>query len=189
MKAQQEQRAVREQHEDRGPTGHQGLAAPTPELIGREPSIGRDDAGGEQEAQVEVAGESGQMADDEPRHRPRDDVYRQRRPPVEHACAGPGNGEAHEQQGIGEVDRDRLGNRAVQAEQHDRTRPDQVRAAPPGDGADLRVLDPREQQQQPENRLDVDRHEEKRIDVEIHSIRHQTTVRETPRLISQRRWG
>ena len=34
-RAQQEQRAVREQHEDRGPARHQRLAAAAPEFIGR----------------------------------------------------------------------------------------------------------------------------------------------------------
>ena len=54
-RAQQEQRAVREQHEDRGPARHQRLAAAAPEFVGREPSVGRDDAGREQEAQLERA--------------------------------------------------------------------------------------------------------------------------------------
>ena len=43
-----------------------------------------------------------------------------------------------------------------------------MRAAPPGDRANLRVLDPGEQQQQSEDRFDIDRDEEERIDVEVH---------------------
>ena len=42
--AQQEQCAVREQHEDRRPRD-QRLAAPAPELEGGQPDVGRDDAG------------------------------------------------------------------------------------------------------------------------------------------------
>ena len=39
---------------------------------------------------------------------------------------------------------------------------------PPGDGADRGVLHPGEQQQQTEDGLDIDRHHEEGVDVEIH---------------------
>ncbi|TMJ27700.1 MAG: hypothetical protein E6G96_12590 [Alphaproteobacteria bacterium] len=40
--------------------------------------------------------------------------------------------------------------------------------SPPGDGRNLRVLNPGEQQKQSENRFHVDGDEKERIDVEIH---------------------
>ena len=39
-----------EQHKDGRPARHQRLAAAAPELVGGEPGIARDDAGGEQDA-------------------------------------------------------------------------------------------------------------------------------------------
>ena len=102
-------------------------------------------------------------------HRPRDNSYigstgrpSNTRAPVQVTR------EAQEQQRVGEIDRDQVGDRAVHPEQHDRTGAQQVREAPPRDRADLQVLHPGEQQQQAEDRLDVDGDEEKRVDVEIH---------------------
>jgi hypothetical protein len=120
------------------------------------------------------------VRDDDPRHRTHDDVHRQRRTPIEHPRAGPGDGEAQEQQRIGEVDRDRLGDGPVHAEQHDRACPQQVRASPPGDRADLRILDPREQQEQSENCFDINGDQEKCIDVEIHRAMTEQCVGSHP---------
>src|SRR5262249_6808424 len=88
----------------------------------------------------------------------------------------PGDSEAEEQDGVGEVDRNRLAHEAVLAEQRDRSRPQQVCAAPPRNRVDLRVLHPREQQQQPENGLDEDGDLEQGADVEI----HRNTIRRAP---------
>ena len=98
-------------------------------------------------------------------------TQRQRRlraPPVEHARAAPGQREGAEQHGVGEIDRQRIRHRAVQAEQHDRGRAHQMGAAPPGQRALAEVLRPREKQQQAEHDLDVHRDHEKRVDVEVH---------------------
>ncbi len=46
-RAQQKHRAVREEQRDRGPTRDQRLVAAAPELVGREPRVGRDDQRGE----------------------------------------------------------------------------------------------------------------------------------------------
>src|SRR5215831_3162203 len=107
-RAQQEQRAVREQHEDRRPARYQRLAASAPELVGGEPGIGGDDAGGEQHTQLEIAGEARQVRDHQPDHWTCDQIHWQRRPAVEHAGAGPSDGKAQEQHRVGKIDRDRL---------------------------------------------------------------------------------
>ena len=167
-RAQQEQRAVREQHEDRGPARHQRLVAAAPEFIGRRPGVGGHDPGADQHAQLDRGGERLQAAGQQP---DRDADERQRRlriALVEHARAAPGQREGAEQHRIGEIDRKRIRHRAVQAEQHDRDRAHQMGAAPPGQRALAEVLRPGEKQQQAEHDLDVHRHHEKRVDVEVH---------------------
>jgi hypothetical protein len=58
----------------------------------------------------------------------------------------------------------------MHSEQHDRDRPQQMRASPPGQSGFREVLRPREQQQQAEHDLDVHRHHEKRVDVQTHEF-------------------
>src|SRR5216683_1271460 len=129
---------------------------------------GQRETRGSQRPQLESAADAGKMGDDHPTHGAGEEIQRQHAPPVEHARAGPGDREAEEQDHVGEIDRDRPAHRPVHAEQHDRARPQQMRATPPGDRADLGILHPREQKQQSQDRFDVDRDEEKRVDVEVH---------------------
>ena len=168
-RAQQEQRAVREQHEDRGPARHQRLAAAAPELVGRRPGVGGDDAGGQQHARVDRVGEERRAAGDQPQHRAADEIASAR-------GARPSNTRAPDQVTAKAVNRMALARSmeiasdtdAVHAEQHDRAGPQQMRAAPPGHRMDAGILDPGEQQQQAEHGLDVDRDEKQRVDVESH---------------------
>ena len=167
-RAQQEQRAVGEQHEDRGPARHQRFVPAAPEFIGRRPGIGGDDPGADQHAQFGRRGEYLQAAGQQP---DRDANERQRRLRValiEHTRAAPGQREGAEQHRIGEIDRKRIRHRAVLAKQHDRDRAQQMGAAPPGERALAEVLRPGEKQQQAEHDLDVHRHQEKCVDVEVH---------------------
>ncbi len=48
-----------------------------------------------------------------------------------------------------------------------------MREAPPGHRGDRRILNPGKEQQQAKNGLDVDRHHEQGVDVEIHQVGHQ----------------
>jgi len=108
------------------------------------------------------------VAYDHPKHGPSREVRRQHLAAVEHTGASPGDGEGEEQHRIGGIDRNRAGHLAEHAEQRDRACPHQVRAAPPDDGANLRILEPREQQQQSEHHFHVDRDDKERVHVEIH---------------------
>src|SRR5207244_1548769 len=78
-------------------------------------------------------------------HRTHDDIHGQRCSPIEHTGAAPSDREAQKQQRIREVDGNRLAHAAVHAEEHNGACPQQMCAAPPGDGRDLRVLNPGEQ--------------------------------------------
>ena len=167
-RAQQEQRAVREQHEDRGPTRHQRLAAAAPEFVGRGPGVGGDDAGREQHWR--------------PANRRRTACGRRRtttprrRPDTSARGARPSNTRAPDQVTAKAVNKTALAksieitseHRAVHSEQHDRRGAQQMRAAPPCHGVNARILDPGEQQQQTEHGLDIDRDEKQRVDVESH---------------------
>src|SRR5581483_683707 len=74
-----------------------------------------------------------------------------------------------EQQSVGKIDADKIGYRPVKREQTDRAEPDHVGKAPPADGPQGKILCPHEEQQQTEKRLNVNRHQEERMDVERHS--------------------
>jgi hypothetical protein len=89
----------------------------------------------------------------------------------------PGYGEGGEQDRVGEIDGEDVGKLPVHAEQRDRARPQQVRRPPPRHGGDLRVLHPGEQQQQAEDGLDVNGHQEQRVDVESHQSAPQVPSR------------
>jgi hypothetical protein len=143
-------------------------SAPAPELIGGHPGIGSDNAGGEEEAKLGCFAEDRHVTGNEPYDRTRHEQDRQRLASVEDAGAHPRHGISKKQDRVGDVDRDRIRHRSVHAEQADRACPHQMRAAPPGDGMDLGVLDPREQQQQSEDCLDIDSNQEQGVDVETH---------------------
>ena len=168
-RAQQEQRAVREQHEDRRPARNQGLAAPAPELVGGEPRVGRDDAGGEQEAQVEIASRSSADA--------RRSAKPPGRPPDTSAAADARRTPARRSRSRAKLRNSSALARSIEIASdtepympNSTTEPARSRCgrSPPGDRANLRILDPREQQQQAENGFDVDGDQEKRVDVEVH---------------------
>jgi hypothetical protein len=110
---------MREQHEDCRPARHQRLAPAAPELERRKPGVTGHDSAGEQDPQLQIAGETRQMRDNNPGHWTGSDIHGQRRTAVEYAGAAPGNGKAQEQQSIGEIDGNRLGHIPVEAKQHD----------------------------------------------------------------------
>jgi len=167
-RAQQEQRAMREQHEDRGPARHQRFAATLPEFVRRQPSIGCDDAGRDQHARVDRFGDDRHAANQKPERGSREQAKWIRIAAVEHTRTGPCHREGGKKNRIGEVDRDEIGDRAIHTEQHNRSRAQKMRTAPPGDGHDPGILHPGEQQQQAEHGLDIDRHQEQGIDIETH---------------------
>ena len=101
-RAQQKQRAMREQHEDRRPARNQLFLAAAPEFVSREPGIGGDDGGREQGARIDRIRQHRQAADQEPDHGAGDHVDRLDRAAVENARAGPGDREGGKQQRVGE---------------------------------------------------------------------------------------
>ena len=167
-RAQQIKRAVREQHEDRRPARNQRLAAAAPEFERRGPGVGGDDAGRQQHAQVEGIGEAGNPAGDEPQRGAGEQQHGLRLAMIEQPRARPRQRERGEENGVGEIDGDQFGDRAVEPEQRHRGGAQQMREAPPRHGGDGGVLRPGKQQQQSEDRFHIDGDEKQGIDVEIH---------------------
>ena len=179
-RAQQKYRAVGEEQCDRRPARYQRLVARAPELMSREPRIGRDDQRGELPAQLGARSKAGPLCSEEPKAGTRDQGSGKRFAAIEDPRAVPGHAERREQQDVGQIDRNEIRHRAVEPVQQHRGGAQQMRARPPGDGLHARVLQPHQQQQQTEDNLDVDGEQEQRVDFERHPSWPTARIRNTP---------
>jgi hypothetical protein len=161
-----------EQQEARRQPRHRGAARAIPELGGRAPGVAGDDEGAQQRAQLDRVLEGRELYG----HQPDDGAGKQHRnadlPAGIKSGADPGRGERGQQNDVGKIDRDQVRHLSVKAEQRDRARPQQMRAAPPRHGANLEILHPHEQQQKPEHRLDGNGYRKQGADL----VQHGTTA-------------
>jgi hypothetical protein len=87
---------------------------------------------------------------------------------IKQAGARPRHRERGKENGVGEIDGDKVGDRTVEPEQGYRRGAQKMREAPPGHSGDGGVLRPGKQQQQSEDCFNIDGDEKQGIDVEIH---------------------
>ena len=113
-------------------------------------------------------GEARNPAGDEPQRGAGEQQHELRLAMIEQACARPRHRERGEENGVGEIDGDQIGDRAVEPEQRYRGGAQKMREAPPSHGGDGGVLRPGKQQQQSEDCFHIDGDEKQGIDVEIY---------------------
>ena len=87
---------------------------------------------------------------------------------IKQAGARPRHRERGKENGVGEIDGDKVGDRTVEPEQGYRRGAQKMREAPPGHSGDGGVLRPGKQQQQSEDCFNIDGDEKQGVDVEIH---------------------
>jgi hypothetical protein len=107
---------------------------------------------------------------------------------IKQAGARPRHCKRGEENGVGEIDGNKTGDRTIEPEQCYRGGAQKMRKAPPGHGGDGGVLRPGKQQQQSEDCLNIDGDKKQGIDVEIHRgspIIVRQSISETPSMLSR----